>query len=91
MSNTLESKLKIIRQAEGMTQKTMSELTGVPLGTIKNYESGHSAVGIHVLQTILATRKLQKYTLWLMTGNAAPAAGQIAPPVVPEPPRKKAG
>ncbi|HHQ8379098.1 TPA: helix-turn-helix domain-containing protein, partial [Salmonella enterica subsp. diarizonae] len=32
--------MKKIRLAEGMTQKQLSELTGLSLGTIKNYESG---------------------------------------------------
>lgn len=34
-------KLKAIRKAEGLTQAKFSEISGIALGTVKNYESGH--------------------------------------------------
>ncbi|KGA42355.1 hypothetical protein KU75_06500 [Pectobacterium odoriferum] len=89
MSNTMEQKLKKIRLAEGMTQKQLSELTGLSLGTIKNYEAGQNTVGLHVLQTILAQRAFRKYTMWVIHDNADAESGQVAPTV--DPTRKRAG
>ncbi len=39
-------KLKAIRKAEGLTQTKFSEMSGIALGTIKNYESGQKEPGI---------------------------------------------
>lgn len=38
-------KLKAIRKAEGLTQAKFSEISGIALGTVKNYESGHKDPG----------------------------------------------
>jgi transcriptional regulator with XRE-family HTH domain len=62
-----------------MTQPGFSELTGVSLGAIKNYETGHTEVGLSVIDRVLACPDLHKYTLWLMTDQVAEDAGQIAP------------
>ncbi|ECC7842292.1 helix-turn-helix transcriptional regulator [Salmonella enterica] len=89
MSNTIEQKMKKIRLAEGMTQKQLSELTGLSLGTIKNYESGQNTVGLYVVQAILVQKPFRKYTMWVIhdTPDAEPV--QVAP--VTDPTRKRAG
>ena len=79
MSIDYSQKLTELRKAEGLTQRQFSELTGVSLGTIKNYESGHGIGGIATVENVINIQQFQKYTLWLMTGNTAPEAGQIAP------------
>ncbi|AXF78905.1 helix-turn-helix domain-containing protein [Erwinia tracheiphila] len=84
MSNSLEQKLKAIRKSEGITQKVLAGLTGVSLGTIRNYETGFNTVGIQTLEAILHVPRFQKYTLWLMTGETAPVAGQISPALSPD-------
>ncbi|EBK2972091.1 helix-turn-helix transcriptional regulator [Salmonella enterica] len=81
MSNTMEQKMKAIRLAEGMTQKELSELTGISLGTIKNYESGQNTVGIQVLQRILSQDVFRKYTMWVIHGVADTEIGQVEPKV----------
>ncbi|HED2510952.1 TPA: helix-turn-helix transcriptional regulator [Enterobacter asburiae] len=91
MSNSLEQKLKKARLAEGMTQKALSEATGIPLGTIKNYEAGHNAVGLQVLLTLTMHPTFRKYSLWLLTGDTAPQAGQCAPEEKRPRSRTKAG
>ncbi|HDZ8321225.1 helix-turn-helix transcriptional regulator [Enterobacter kobei] len=72
-------KLKAIRKAEGLTQTKFSELSGIALGTIKNYESGQKEPGLSVVLRVTNAPLFQKYTLWLMTDKTAPQAGQIAP------------
>lgn len=89
MSNAMENKLKTIRLAEGMTQKQLSELTGLSLGTIKNYESGQNTVGLHVVQTILSQKPFRKYTMWIIHDTADIADRQILPEV--DPTRRRAG
>ncbi|WP_370555483.1 helix-turn-helix domain-containing protein [Edwardsiella tarda] len=79
MSIDYSQKLTELRKAEGLTQRQFSELTGVSLGTIKNYESGHGIGGIAIVENVINTEQFQKYTLWIMTGDTAPEAGQIAP------------
>ena len=81
--------MKEIRLAEGMTQKQLSELTGISLGTIKNYESGQNTVGLHVVQTILAQKAFRKYTMWVIHDSVEMEEGQIPPST--DPTRKRAG
>ncbi|KAB7715729.1 helix-turn-helix domain-containing protein [Plesiomonas shigelloides] len=79
MSRDYSKKLTALRKAEGLTQKQFSELTGVSLGTIKNYESGHNVGGVGTVEHVVNVERFRKYTLWLMTDTIAPDAGQIAP------------
>ena len=84
MSNEIEKKLLAIRKAEGITQQKLSDITGISLGTIKNYERGFNTVGLKTLELIVKLPQFEKYTLWLMTGKTAPAAGQICPALSPD-------
>ncbi|HHF8104478.1 TPA: helix-turn-helix domain-containing protein [Escherichia coli] len=84
MSRNYAEKLRQIRKAEGLTQKDFSELTGVALGTIKKYETGHQPARAEVLESVIEVQMFEKYTLWLMTDKTAPVAGQIAPPLSPD-------
>ncbi|HBR1366632.1 TPA: helix-turn-helix transcriptional regulator [Klebsiella pneumoniae] len=79
MSTSYDEKLKAIRKAEGLTQAQLSDLTGIGLSTIKNYETKLKDVGLSVIEKVLSVPKLQKYTLWLMTDQTAPESGQVAP------------
>ncbi len=83
-SSAYAAKLKEIRIAEGLTQKQLSEISGISLGSIKNYESGHNEVGLTVIERIIAVPILKKYTLWLMTGDTHPGSGQISPTLSPD-------
>lgn len=76
----LSEKLLSIRQAEGLTRKQLSEITGVPVPTMKRYETGRIAkIGSDTLIKYTQHPRFQKYTLWLMSDITAPDAGQIAP------------
>ncbi|EFS9642111.1 helix-turn-helix transcriptional regulator, partial [Salmonella enterica] len=68
LSNTIEQKLRAVRKAERLTQQALSDMTGISLGTIKNYERGFNSVGLQTVELILGVPQMQKYTLWLMTG-----------------------
>ncbi|MDR6348498.1 transcriptional regulator [Pantoea sp. SORGH_AS_0659] len=78
MSTNYGKKLRLIRVEEGLTQMQMRDLTGISLGSIKGYEGGRE-VGLSVIERVVAHPQFQKYTLWLMTGETAIRAGQVAP------------
>lgn len=77
----LAQKLRAIRKAEGLTQSKFCEISGIALGTLKNYEGGHQEPGIQVIMQVTNTTQFEKYALWLITGKTAPEAGQISPVV----------
>lgn len=79
MSSDRGKKLKAIREAEGFSQASFAELTGINIGVIKNCEGGRTGTGVSVIDRILETRDFKKYTMWLMTGDTAPEIGQISP------------
>lgn len=78
-SSSKGEKLKEIRKAEGMTQREFSEYTGVPFGTVRNYEAGQFEVGLKVIDAVLNRERFEKYMMWLMTGKTKPEVGQISP------------
>ncbi|EFB1942680.1 helix-turn-helix transcriptional regulator [Escherichia coli] len=75
----MSQKLRAIRKAEGLTQAKFCELTGLAISTLKNYEGEHREPGIQIVTQIVNTPLFKKYTLWIMTDETAPQAGQIAP------------
>ncbi|WP_334473037.1 helix-turn-helix transcriptional regulator [Arsenophonus sp. PmNCSU2021_1] len=79
MSRDYAKKLFQIRKAEGMTQKAFSELTGVSLGTIQKYETGHQQARAEIMERVLDVEQFEKYSLWLTINKVAPSAGQIEP------------
>lgn len=48
-------KIKLIREKKGLTQKQLSELTGINRGTIGNYERGARTPNIEILKKIAHT------------------------------------
>ena len=81
MEIDFSSKLHSLRLAEGLTLAALSQLTGLPLSSIKSYESGGNKVGLETVKRLLAIEQFQKYTLWLMINKTSEAAGQISPPL----------
>lgn len=77
----MSQKLRAIRKAEGLTQAKFCEMTGLALSTLKNYEGDHREPGLQVMLQITNSLLFKKYTLWLMTDETAPEAGQISPVV----------
>jgi len=74
-------KLRAIRKAEGLTQAKFCEISGVALSSLKNYEGGHKEPGFQIVKQIVNAPPFKKYTLWIMTDDTAPEAGQISPVV----------
>ncbi|MBI6255767.1 helix-turn-helix domain-containing protein [Proteus mirabilis] len=79
MSSHYEKKLRMIRLSENLSQSAFAKLTGLNIGTIKNYELGKRGVGLGVIEQILKIKDFKKYTLWLMIGETNEKAGQVAP------------
>ncbi|EAP0827613.1 helix-turn-helix transcriptional regulator [Salmonella enterica] len=77
-------KLLSIRKAEGLTQQQLSDLTGIPLSTIRDYEAGQFDVGLKIIDMVLNVERFEKYMMWLMKGKTNPGLGQIAPPLSPD-------
>ncbi|WP_261464800.1 helix-turn-helix domain-containing protein [Serratia marcescens] len=73
-------KLRAMRQAEKLTQKQFSVATGVSLGAISKYESGHQPARAEIMERVLMTPQFQKYTLWLLHGSTHNVARQISLP-----------
>ncbi|ERH60458.1 helix-turn-helix domain-containing protein [Pseudomonas simiae] len=77
---TLGEKLRLLRTRERLTQADISEATGIKLGTWKGYEYGaRKEVSSNELLKASQHPLFIRYTLWLMTGQTAPEAGQISP------------
>lgn len=80
LSSDVGEKIREIRDSEGLTRQQFFELTGIPVGTQKFYETGRRGnIGSDILLKITLHERFEKYALWLMTGSTAPDAGQIAP------------
>lgn len=76
----LFEKLKVIRQAEGLTQMQLCEETGINISTWKSYElKRRTEVSLLELLKLTKHPRFTKYTLWLMTDNACPECGQVSP------------
>ncbi|EFL91828.1 phage repressor protein C [Candidatus Regiella insecticola LSR1] len=80
---TLSEKIKAIRKSEGLSKAKFCEFTNIPLSTLDKYEMGKFEPSGATLMKITQHPLFIKYTLWLMTGNAAPKAGQISPALSP--------
>jgi transcriptional regulator with XRE-family HTH domain len=79
LSTIFSEKIRLIRKEEGLTQPEFAELTGISLNTIKNFEVKGREITSSNLHLITNHPRFKKYALWLMTGETAPAAGQISP------------
>ncbi|WP_435275686.1 helix-turn-helix domain-containing protein [Psychrobium sp. nBUS_13] len=79
-STPLGEKIRLIRNAEGLTRLEFAALTGVNAGSLKQSELGQrKTINSDFLEKITNNPTLNKYALWLMTGSVSSKAGQIAP------------
>lgn len=77
---TIGEKLKLIRMHQQLTQTDICALTGIKLETWKGYEYGRrESVSSNELLKITEHPRFTQYTMWLMTGQTIPEAGQISP------------
>lgn len=73
-------KLKLIRTRERLTQRQISEMVCIKLGTWKGYEYGARAdLSAVEISKLLRHPRFIQYTLWLMTDQTIPEAGQVSP------------
>jgi transcriptional regulator with XRE-family HTH domain len=79
MSIAICEKLALIRESERMNKKEFAGEIGVVYTTYVSYELGRSTPSAEILMRILSHQKFKKYTMWFMTGDTTPEAGQIAP------------
>ncbi|CAM4019437.1 MULTISPECIES: helix-turn-helix domain-containing protein [Lelliottia] len=85
MSSDVGEKLRLIREAEGLSRDEFEQLTGVPAGNTKRYETGRTkSIGSEFLIMITQHPRFTKYALWLMTDQIAPESGQISPALSPD-------
>lgn len=83
-TSTIGTKIREVRDSEGLTRKQFSELTGILEETQKLYELGRRGnIGVDTVMKITNHPRFKKYTLWLMTGDLSAASEQIAPASVP--------
>ncbi|QQU56453.1 helix-turn-helix domain-containing protein [Serratia liquefaciens] len=83
MSTSLGKKIRDIREAEGLSRSQFAELTGVPEGAQKFYETDRRVLGSDTLLKITQHPRFEKYALWLTTDKTLEAAGQISPSLSP--------
>ena len=72
-------RIKSIIKEERYSQRDFATLIDIPLGTLESYLSERAEVSAKTLGKITNHEQFKKYTLWLMTGDAKPDAGQICP------------
>lgn len=73
----LSEKIKLLRQTEGLTQKKLSELAGIDVTSIQNYENGRRKPNTDFMETLC--NAFPEYTLWLMTDDEKVSVTQINP------------
>lgn len=72
-------KLRLIRLAESLEINQLSTLIGISSSRIIEIESNSCEIEGPELLQYTTNLRLQKYTLWLMSGMTSLAAGQIKP------------
>ncbi|ELM3527141.1 helix-turn-helix transcriptional regulator [Salmonella enterica] len=82
---SIGKKIRLIREAEGLTREQFCDLLEIPVGTLRRYETEKiGSVGGDVLVKIVSHPQFFKYMNWLMTGKTNEPAGQISPSLSPD-------
>lgn len=79
--SSIGEKIRLMREAEGLSRREMGDLTGVSPNNLKNYEILGRQIPAETLISILNIARFRKYSDWLMFNTTNAAAGQIAPPL----------
>lgn len=78
-------RIRLIRNAEGLSQEAFAREIGMVYQTLRNYEGGRrQSIGSEQLAKITTHPRFKKYALWLVTGETAPESGQISPEIEQE-------
>ncbi|EBX4272725.1 TPA: helix-turn-helix transcriptional regulator [Escherichia coli] len=83
-SSSLGEKIRLIREAEGLTRAQLAEMLDVPYGTLNNYEMKGIQMTEKFMVNFTNHPRFEKYALWLMTDKTAPSAGQVSPALSPD-------
>ena len=86
MTNTssLGEKIRLIREAEGLNRKELSELLDISYGSLNNYETKGIQLKESSIVKFTNHPRFEKYTLWLLTGKTNESIGQISPTLSPD-------
>ncbi|MBY6034988.1 transcriptional regulator [Marinobacter daepoensis] len=79
MSSELATKLRLIREAETSGRAEFSARIGIAKKTLEGIEQTGRVPRGDLLEKVC--QEWPKYTLWLMTGEIIPDAGQISPEI----------
>ena len=89
MSNDIGQKIRMIREAEGLSREDFCLKIGVKVATLTQTEMGRRTPSSDT--PLAVCQAFPQYTLWLMTGQVAPEAGQISPDLKATQERLKTG
>lgn len=79
MSSHVGDKLKLVRNALGLSQAKFCELLDIGIGGYKKYEIGLSEPGYSVIEKFANHGQTKMFIQWLLTDTTNPNAGQISP------------
>jgi len=81
MSTVFGKKIIEIKDAEGLTRPELCEIVDVPIATMRSLDSpsSKSIPKYDIVQKIC--KAFPQSTLWLMTDQTNPEAGQISPAI----------
>ena len=66
----LNEKIKLLRKAEGLSQREFGTLAGISQSVVGHFESGkQKSLGSEHLLKITSHPRFNKYTMWLLTEN----------------------
>lgn len=82
-SSSLGEKIRLIREAEGLNRKELSELLDIPYGTLNNYETKGIQLTEDPILKFINHPRFEKYALWFLTDKTNELAGQISPTLSP--------
>lgn len=75
------SRLRAVIKEEGLSQKAFSEVIDIPLISVECYLRRKRKLSGDLLLKVTNHERFSKYTLWIMTGESMPEAGQISPSI----------
>jgi len=72
---TYSKKIRVLRESLKLNQIEFSKKTSIPLSTLRKVETGHSNVGLTIIEKIIKVPELERYTHWLMSNDIPSESG----------------
>ena len=64
---SLSDKFKLLRKAEGLSQRAFCEIVDVPASTLANLEKGRNkSISVDFLAQVVKHPRFSKYSIWLL-------------------------